>query len=135
VQNSLIDAGPIIALFDRDDTYHAKTVNFIKNFEGRLYTSCPVITEVSHMLNFNVNVQTDFLKWISSNVINIIEISEHGLERIIELLIKYSDLPMDLADGSLLWIAEEYNIHNIITIDSDYYIYRTKNKKILNNLF
>jgi len=43
-------------------------------------------------------------------------------------------IPMDLADSSLIVIAELTNITDIITIDSDYYIYKTKNKRSLNNI-
>ena len=46
MRKCLVDAGPLIALFDRDDQYHVSTVNFLKKFEGRLITSWPVITEV-----------------------------------------------------------------------------------------
>ncbi len=134
MQNSLIDAGPIIALFDKDDKYHKNVLNFIKNYKGKLFTSWPVITEVSHFLNFNVNVQIDFYKWIQKNAVQIINISNENIQRIIDLTKKYSDLPMDLADGSLILISEILSLKNIITIDSEYYVYRTHDKKMLNNL-
>jgi predicted nucleic acid-binding protein len=134
MQNSLIDAGPIIALFDKDDKYHKPTIKFIKDFKGKLITSWPVITEVSYFLNFNINVQVDFYKWIQRNAIQIINFTQKDLDRIIELTTKYSDIPMDLADCSLIMISELLSITNIITIDSEYYIYRTKNKKMLRNL-
>ena len=44
-------------------------------------------------------------------------------------------LPMDLADSSLVAVAELYNIKEVAAIDSDYIIYRTKNKKSLKNIF
>jgi uncharacterized protein len=134
VQNSLIDAGPIIALFDKDDKYHNIVLKFIKNFKGKLITSWPVITEVSYFLNFNINVQVDFYKWLEKNAVHIINFTQNDLKRIIELTEKYSDIPMDLADCSLIMISEQLSITNIITIDSEYYIYRTKNKKMLKNL-
>jgi uncharacterized protein len=134
VQNSLIDAGPIIALFDKDDKYHDIVLKFIKNFKGKLITSWPVITEVSYFLNFNINVQVDFYKWLEKNAVHIINFTQNDLKRIIELTEKYSDIPMDLADCSLIMISEQLSITNIITIDSEYYIYRTKNKKMLKNL-
>ncbi len=134
MQNSLIDAGPLIALFDNDDKYHNNVLNFIKDYKGKLFTSWPVITEVSYFLNFNVNVQIDFYKWIQKNAVQIINLTNDNIQRIIELTEKYSDLPMDLADGSLLLISEMLTIKNIITIDSEYYVYRTRDKKMLNNL-
>jgi predicted nucleic acid-binding protein len=134
VKNIIVDAGPLIALFDKDDKYHNSVIKFLKTFDGQLITSWPVITEVTHLLNFNVNVQIDFLEWLKRKAVTIVNLKNIHLERIIQLSKKYSDVPMDLADSSLIVIAELTNITEIITIDSDYYIYKTKNKKSLNNI-
>ena len=134
MKNIIVDAGPLIALFDKDDKYHNSVIKFLKTFDGQLITSWPVITEVTHLLSFNVNVQIDFLEWLKRKAVTIVNLENIHLERIIQLSKKYSDVPMDLADSSLIVIAELTNITDIITIDSDYYIYRTKNKKSLNNI-
>lgn len=134
MQSALIDAGPLIALFNRSDKYHKALMEFLPSYKGFLFTTWPVITEVMHMINFNVEVQADLLKWISQQGLRILEIDMDDIERLIELLLKYSDLPMDLADGSLILSAEKFNIHDIITIDSDYYVYRLKDKKYFRNL-
>jgi len=134
VKNIIVDAGPLIALFDKDDKYHNSVIKFLKTFDGQLITSWPVITEVTHLLSFNVNVQIDFLEWLKREAVTIVNLENIHLERIIQLSKKYSDVPMDLADSSLIVIAELTNITEIITIDSDYYIYKTKNKKSLNNI-
>jgi len=134
VKNIIVDAGPLIALFDKDDKYHNSVIKFLKTFDGQLITSWPVITEVTHLLSFNVNVQIDFLEWLKRKAVTIVNLENIHLERIIQLSKKYSDVPMDLADSSLIVIAELTNITEIITIDSDYYIYKTKNKKLLNNI-
>lgn len=134
MKNIIVDAGPLIALFDKDDKYHNSVIKFLKTFDGQLITSWPVITEVTHLLSFNVNVQIDFLEWLKREAVTIVNLENIHLERIIQLSKKYSDVPMDLADSSLIVIAELTNITEIITIDSDYYIYKTKNKKLLNNI-
>jgi len=64
MKKCLIDAGPLIALFDASDNYHDSVKDFLKHFEGLLITTLPVITEVMHMLDFNIIVQLNFLKWI-----------------------------------------------------------------------
>ena len=135
MKNSLIDAGPFIALFDKDDKFHNPVKKCLENFTGNLITTWPVLTETTHMLDFNVKVQIDFLKWLKRDAIQIYDLKSDNLKRLIELATKYSDLPMDLADGSLIIVSELTGIKNIITIDSDYYIYRTKNKKTFRNIF
>lgn len=135
MQNILIDAGPLIALFDRDDKYFAPALKFIKNFKGILLTTWPVITEVHHMLHFSPNVQISFLEWVGKYGLRLIDIKQDDLKRIIELSTKYRDIPMDLADASLVYLAEKLNIYDIATIDREYFIYRTKDKKFLSNIF
>lgn len=134
MKSTLIDAGSLIALFNRNDKYHQKIKEFIKNYNGKLITSWPVITEVSHMLDFNIQTQIDFLTWIQLGAVQINNIDNQDLMRIIELSKKYSDVPMDLADASLVVLSERLKIKEIITIDSDYYIYRTINKEMIENI-
>ncbi len=134
MKNTLIDAGPLIALFNKNDKHHERVIRFLKKYEGKIITAWPVITETTHMLSYNVNTQIDFLKWIQRGGINIEEMLIGDLERIIYLSEKYSKVPMDLADASLLVISERKKIRDIMTIDSDYYIYRTQNKKMLINI-
>ena len=135
MKNTLIDAGPLIALFNNNDKYHEKIKEFIKNYKGLLTTSWPVITEVCHMLDFNVNAQIDFLKWIKLGGLKVEDIETEEIDKIIKLSEKYSDIPMDLADATLIIISERLGIKEIITIDSDYYIYRTTEREMLINIF
>ena len=60
----LIDTGPLIALFDRDDKYHTSIVEFIKNTNYRFISTTAVLTETMYMLDFNTAVQLNFLEWI-----------------------------------------------------------------------
>ncbi len=135
MKNTLIDAGPLIALFNKKDKYHEQIKAFLKDYNGVLTSSWPVITEVTHMLDFSVQAQIDFLTWVSLGGIILEDISDEGLSRIIELSRKYSDVPMDLADASLVVLSEKLRIKEIISIDSDYYVYRTINKEMIENIF
>ena len=101
----LIDSGSLIALFDKDDKYHDKILNFIKNGKFKFITTLAVITEVLHMLDFNINVQIAFLAWIHNKGIRIFDIYQTDILTIIELTKKYSDRPMDFADATLVITA------------------------------
>lgn len=134
MKKTLIDSGPIIALFDKSDKYHSKVLNFIKTFYGEFFTSWAVITEVSHMLDFNLQVQIDFLKWIELGGITLYDMPQDEIVNIRFMMEKYSDVPMDLADATLMYIANKENIKDIVSIDSDFDIYRPLKKQNLNNL-
>ena len=134
MRKALIDSGPIIALFDKSDNYHTKVLEFVKSYDGEFITSWAVITEVSHMLDFDLRVQIDFLKWIELGGLTLYDIPQNEITNIRVMMEKYLDIPMDLADASLMYIASKENIKNIVSIDSDFDIYRTLKKQSLNNL-
>jgi len=125
----LIDSGPLIALFDRNDKYHIPSVNFIKDNRYELITTIASITETLHLLDFNRNAQIDFLKWVSSEGVSIEPIIATDFLEIQKLTTKYFDLPMDFADACLVFLGNKLNIDTIATIDRDFDIYRLKGKK------
>ncbi|WP_029778403.1 type II toxin-antitoxin system VapC family toxin [Leptospira interrogans] len=131
---ALIDSGPIVALFNTNDRFHKSTYKFIKSYKGSLFSSWPVVTEVVYLLSFSIDAQSDFLKWIERGSIQILDIQLEDLRYIKTRMKKYSDLSMDLADASLMCIAERQGIERIISIDSDFSIYKTLKGKFLQNL-
>lgn len=135
MKNILIDAGPLIALFDKSDKYHLKAISFLESLERGLITTWPVITETSHMLSFSTKAQSNFLEWIERGGLRIYEMDHEHITRLKELTIKYDDVPMDLADASLMVASEIKGIHQIASIDSDFYIYRDIRNKYLENIF
>ena len=134
-KRAVIDSGPLIALFDRDDAFHEPVVNFLRNYVGSLHTSVAVITEVTHLLDFDVRAQLDCLEWIRSGAVKIETIDRDDLANICQMTAKYADLPMDFADATLVRITEREKIANVISIDRDFYIYRKSNRASLKNLF
>ena len=131
----LIDAGPIIALFDKDDSYHKKVMDFIKGKKYKFLTTTAVITEVSRMLDFNVDAQISFLEWVMREGVILHAIHQDDIARIVELTRKYRDRPMDFADATLVVAAERTRIKKILSIDSDFDIYRLPNKVAIENVF
>jgi predicted nucleic acid-binding protein len=131
----LVDSGPLIALFDRDDSYHERIKAFIREIPYRFVTTLAVLTEVSHMLDFSVNAQIDFFEWVMCKGVSLEQIEQNDIARVISLTKKYSDLPMDFADATLVIAAEKTGLHSIISIDSDFDIYRLPGKLQIRNIF
>lgn len=132
--NTLIDAGPIIALFDNSDQYHKRVLSFMKSFEGKLISTWPVLTEVCYMLDFNKETQIDFLDWVIQGGIDVHNLEQWQLNSIRETMKIYSDLPADLADATLMETAESKHLTSIITLDKDFSVYKLKNGQFLMNL-
>jgi predicted nucleic acid-binding protein len=131
---ALIDAGPIIALFDRDDKYHGRAKKAISGFRGRLVTTWAMLAEVAHLLAYSAEVQMDFLEWLERGALAIENPELGDIGYIADRMKKYNDRPMDLADATLMCIAEKQGIRCIFSIDEDFSIYKTIKGKTLQNL-
>ena len=135
IERILIDAGPLIALFDVDDKYHKGVRDFLNKFPYRFISTLAVLTEVSHMLDFSVHAQQNFYEWVLYKGLIIGDINQNDMPRIIELTNKYADLPMDFADATLVITAEKANIKKIISLDKDFDIYRLPGKEQIRNVY
>ena len=129
----LVDAGPLIALFDKHDQHHQRVIKQAKRFDEIMATTWPVITEVSHMLDFHIRAQLDFLEWISVGGLEIHSLATTDIDRILELTETYQNVPMDLADASLIVLSEHLRTHRILSIDSDFHVFQNRFKDFLVN--
>ena len=134
-RKTVVDSGPLVALFDRDDAHHANALGFLRTFEGELISDLPVVTEVMYLLDFSVQAQVSFLQWLVAGGVTLIDVTAEDLVRTAELLQKYSGLPADFADATLVALAERLGMHEIATVDRDFGIYRLKGKRALRNVF
>ena len=133
--NALVDAGPLIALFDRDDKHHQRTREVLARAKATLVTTWPVVTETWHMLDFSAAAQLDFLEWVYRGGARLHLQNDVDLERIIGLTRRYADRPMDLADASLVLASEQLGLLQVISLDRDFDIYRSAGRKRFENLF
>ena len=135
MRNIVVDAGPMIAMFDRDDAHHAQAGKFLRRAgDCRLITTSVVIGEVAAML---LDVQPNifrFMEWLSA-VVEIDDALREDLPRIIEIMRKYGDLPADLADVSLVALCERRGVSIIASVDSDFDVYRLPRSKKFENVF
>lgn len=130
----VVDSGPLIALFDGSDQFHAHSVGFMRELRGPLVTNLPVIAEVVYMLDFSPQAQRDFLFW-AEGAMTIDNETARDLPRIRALLKKYGDLPADFADASLVALCERLRITTVASVDSDFTIYRMRDRRGFRNLF
>ena len=125
--NAILDTGPWVALIDRSESKHSICVQWLKNYSGRLYSTEAVLTEVLYLLNFSVKAQSAAIDFVLKSVVEIIPSSVESLKKAKNLIKKYSELPMDYADATLVCLAMDTGIRDIITFDEkDFNIYRVK---------
>jgi hypothetical protein len=123
----IIDTGPLVALFDDTEPSHKQCHVALKKLTDAPVTTWPVLTEAFHFLGGWERGQSKLWDFILSGGVHVGEITEELHARIHELMKKYSDNPMDLADASLVAIAEHHHIKKIFTLDRrDFSRYRPK---------
>ena len=131
----LVDAGPLIALFDNDDNHHKSTLDFFGKHQYRFISTLAVFAEVSHMLDFSNISQQNFFEWVVYKGVIISDINQNDMPRLIELTQKYADIPMDFADATLVITAEKTGIREIISLDKDFDIYRLPGREHIRNVY
>ena len=121
----LVDTGPLVALLDRSDPYHVKCQETLRSLEDPLVTVWPVLTEAMYMLRDYWLAQDGLWEMIETGAVEILPLGVEDVPRMRELMRKYRDLPMDLADAALVRVAERERQRRVFTIDRrDFQIYR-----------
>lgn len=132
----LADTGYWLALANARDRWHRTAVSVTRQLDEHLVVTWPVVTETCHLLLSRLGVQAElrFIEQVSTNV-EIHELGQEHLGAIRVLMEKYADLPMDLADASLVVAATELGEGRILSTDQrDFDTYRWKDTEPFHNL-
>ena len=120
----LVDASGLIALLDRDDSAHERTVEAVKSVRDRLSTVWPALTEAMHLLADEPRATEALCNMVTDEALAVVDLQAADMARIKALLQKYRDLPMDFADAALVRAAERERIAHIVTLDRHFQVYR-----------
>jgi predicted nucleic acid-binding protein len=130
-----LDAGPLAALFIPDDSHHQRALQFVASLQGELFTTVATVTEALYLLDFSTHNQLCCLEWLRRGGVRIENLNATDWDRLSALLAKYADLPADFADVALIAVCERLETRLVATIDSDFSIYRFKNRMSFENVF
>jgi predicted nucleic acid-binding protein len=123
----LVDTGPLVALFDPQDVHHRRCREALRSFREPLSTTIPVLTELFHMLSPGSRAARNVRDFVSQGGIDIWFLDSARLPRAFELMERYADHPMDLADASLIVAAEVLGTRKVFTVDRrDFSAYRIR---------
>ena len=121
----LVDAGPLIALVDANDQHHAECLAALKNMLEPMATVWPPLTEAMYLLADQPRAQESLWEMVERGALQLLALDSGDAPRIRELMRKYANRPMDLADAALLRVAEREGIRKIYTVDRrDFSVYR-----------
>jgi len=135
LRNALLDTGVLVAFLDKSERNHESCVTFLKDFRGSILTTEPVLTEALYLLSPSIAAQRTCIEFILKGGASLVPQSAESLARAVVLMGKYEDIPMDFADATLVALAEETNITDILTLDRrGFNTYRIRGKKPFNIL-
>ncbi len=121
----LVDAGPLVALIHADDQQHQRCKDAFEALNEPMGPVWPAFTEAMYLLNFSWRAQDALWEMIETEAVRILSLDHGDLPRMRELMRKYRDLPMDLADAALVRVAERERLRRIFTVDRrDFEVYR-----------
>jgi hypothetical protein len=121
----LLDAGPMVALLHADDRHHRQCKETLRSLSEPLISVWPVFTEAMYLLGFSWRAQDALWELLERGGVTLLSLEPRDRARMRELMKKYRDLPMDLADAALVRVAERESIHRIFTLDRRHFsLYR-----------
>jgi predicted nucleic acid-binding protein len=124
---TLLDTGPLVALFDPRDPAHQRARRALKAERTSLCTTIPVLTEAFHLLAPGSRGSRALRSFVAASGLGVWFLDLRGVARAFELMETYADHPMDLADASLVVAAERLGTRRIVTLDrSDFTTYRMR---------
>jgi predicted nucleic acid-binding protein len=117
----LCDTGPLIAIIDRDDRHHRRCVEALSAMPpAALVTIWPCLTEAMHLLHRigGLPAQNELWGLLADGLVRLYLPNEAEWQRIHELMNQYGDMPLDMADASLVSAAEQLPDRSLFSIDN-----------------
>jgi predicted nucleic acid-binding protein len=123
----LVDAGPLIALFDSGDAAHVRCRRTLGSIRDRTLTTIPVLTEAFHILGPASTSSELLRRYVLDGGLGAWFMDRGGMTRAFELMETYADHPMDFADASIVVAAETLGTQKVFTLDvNDFRSYRIR---------
>lgn len=130
-QHVILDTGPLVALVDARDEHHEWAVAQWEDIEPPLLTCESVISEACFLLDQTTAGSAVVFEMLLRNAIALGFCLEQHVKEVRGLRAKYSDVPMSVADASLVRMAEQFSRSVVLTLDSDFRVYRKHGRQVI----
>jgi predicted nucleic acid-binding protein len=133
-QQVIVDTGVLVAILNKNDSYHGWAIQQFANIQPPLLTCEAIISEACFLLR-RYQQSNLLLQWLEKGVLSLPFSLQNEIQPLNILLKKYSDVPMSLADGCLVRLVEIYPQSQILTLDSDFKVYRKNGNQLISLIF
>jgi predicted nucleic acid-binding protein len=135
MRRAIVDTGPLVAFLDRAEQNHPWAVEQIDELQPPLLLCEPVLAEAMHLLARFPRGQDALLGLLENGALRIAFRIEEHIPALRKLHQKYRDRPMSLADACIVRMAEIHDLYAVLTLDSDFTIYRKHGQEPLSLIF
>jgi uncharacterized protein len=127
----VVDTGPIVALLDADEANHAWVVERLEQIRPPLLTCEAVLTEAAFLVRRLGGDPGVVIDLVGRGMLTVTRLFDDDAESIARLMRRYANTPMSLADACLVRIVERTAHATLLTLDSDFLIYRQKGRRLI----
>jgi predicted nucleic acid-binding protein len=125
----ILDAGPIVALLNRRDASHRWVVDVVKTLRQPFVTCEAVVAEACHLLR---HLGGDLVTELGERGFLSISFALEGQWLSVRSLMhRYANVPMSLADACLVRMSELDPAARVLTMDSDFKVYRRNGRQVI----
>jgi predicted nucleic acid-binding protein len=121
---AIVDTGPLVAFLDRAEQHHRWVSERIQELDAPLLVCEPVLAETMHLLARFSKAHDALFELLENGALTIAFCIDEHISALRKLHQKYRDRPMSLADACIVRMAEIYERHAVLTLDSDFSVYR-----------
>jgi predicted nucleic acid-binding protein len=121
---AIVDTGPLVAFLDRAEQHHRWVAEQVEELDTPLLVCEPVLAEAMYLLARFPKAQDALLGLLENGALRIAFRIEEHVPVLRRLHQKYRDRPMSLADACIVRMTEIYERHAVLTLDSDFTVYR-----------
>ena len=129
--NVVVDTEPIIALLDRDEAHHGWAVSRFEGLQPPLLTCEAVLIEASYLLARVGARPSVVVDLVTRGMLTVLNVLENDADAVSRLMRRYANVPMSLADACLVRITELTTNAAVLTLDSDFRVYRQKGRRLI----
>jgi predicted nucleic acid-binding protein len=124
VETFLTDSSPLVALLNKNDAYHRWAREQFDHVPCPVWTCEGAIAEASYLLQADGISPWSVIELLEKKILAIQFDLSLNVDRVLSLMKKYADTPMDFVDACLVAMTEEKSNCKLLTLDSDFKIYR-----------
>jgi uncharacterized protein len=127
----IVDTGPLVALLNRADTHHAWVVQQLQDIAPPMITCEAVLAEATYLTRAVPGARAALIEMLGEGFLSIgMALADHH-SAILKMVQRYTDVPMSLADACLVRLAEIYPQSPVLTLDSDFEVYRKNGRQVI----